>query len=201
MARRRATRGYGPRGTSFTELRAKDFSDLIKEDLQEEIDASLNGFVRSVVNDLSNVGTQSTSGGVSPVLTGFFASSWKASNTYIARKDNIKSFPRWNKIEKQNKKGFQNRLKPGFKPLIQPRHPVPTNFQRNKTVFIGNTVKYAPYALLSPKSNINAYLQGGATGNFSKNLNQKINDFFTDKRPDIRVGAEPQGSRIGYLKQ
>tara|TARA_R100001509_G_C4849111_1_gene209433 strand:- start:281 stop:886 length:606 start_codon:yes stop_codon:yes gene_type:complete len=201
MVRRSAKRGFGPRGTSFTELKAKDFADVIKRDLDEEIDANLNGFIKSVVNDLSNIGTQSGSGGVSPVLTGFFASSWKASNYYIARKDDIKNFPRWNKIQKQSKKGFQNKLKPGFKPLIEPRHSVPTSFTRNNTVYIGNTVRYAPYALLSPKSKINAYLQGGSTGSFSKNLNQKINDFFTDQRPDIRVGAEPQGSRIGYLKQ
>ena len=201
MVRRSAKRGFGPRGTSFTELKAKDFADIIKRDLDEEIDANLNGFIKSVVNDLSNIGTQSGSGGVSPVLTGFFASSWKASNYYIARKDDIKNFPRWNKIQKQSKKGFQNKLKPGFKPLIEPRYSVPTSFTRNNTVYIGNTVRYAPYALLSPKSKINAYLQGGSTGSFSKNLNQKINDFFTDQRPDIRVGAEPQGSRIGYLKQ
>ena len=200
MVRRRAKRGFGPRGTSFTEIKAKDFADIIKRDLDEEIDASLNGFVKAVVNDLSNVGTKSGSGGVSPVLTGFFASSWKASNYYIARKDNIQNFPRWNKIQKQTKKGFQNKLKPGFRPLIEPRHPVPTNFTRNNPVYIGNTVRYAPYALLSPKSNINAYLQGGATSGFTKNLNQKINRFFTDKRPDIRVGSEPvltQDNEIG----
>tara|TARA_R100000773_G_C4193383_1_gene98443 strand:+ start:323 stop:928 length:606 start_codon:yes stop_codon:yes gene_type:complete len=201
MVTRRARKGYGPRGTTFTELKAKDFADLIKNDLNDEIDANLNGFVRSVVNDLSNIGTGANSVSVSPVLTGFFASSWKASNTYIARTDKIKDFPRWNKIKKGNRKGFRDRLKPGFRPLIAPRHSVPTNFKVNQPVYIGNTVKYAPYALLSPKSNINAYLQGGATGVFSKSLNQKIDRFFTDKRPDIRVGAEPQGSKIGYLRQ
>jgi len=191
MVRRSAKRGFGPRGTSFTEIKAKDFADLIKRDLNEEIDASLNGFVKAVVNDLSNVGTRTKAGGISPVLTGFFASSWKASNTYVPMQDDIVNFPRWNKIQKQTKKGSRNKLKPGFRPLLKPRHPVPTNFTRNNPVYIGNTVRYAPDALLSPKSNINAYLQGGATSGFSKNLNQKINRFFTDKRPDIRVGSEP----------
>ena len=71
MVRRSAKRGFGPRGTSFTEIKAKDFANIIKRDLNEEIDASLNGFVKAVVNDLSNVGTRTKAGGISPVLTGF----------------------------------------------------------------------------------------------------------------------------------
>lgn len=185
---RRATRGYGPRGTSFTELQAKKFAEQIKEDLQDEIQAQLVGFAEAVVNDL-------TSKKVSPVLTGFFASSWKASTNRINRTDERDDYPRWAKIKYTTKPA---RLLPGYRPLIERRHPMETGLRVNKPVFIGNTARYAPEAVVSPKSKINSYLQGG-----SRDLKNKIDRFFTD-RPDIRVGGgviSPEDPRIQYRKQ
>ena len=189
---------------SITEKNAKKFAAIILEDLEDEITAQLNGFVGSVVNDLSNMGESSrtisaTGGGlaqkgVSPVLTGFFASSWKAGTSQISRVDNRKDA--WAKIKYKG-----NKLLPGYKPLIKRRDALPKNLKLTDTVYIGNTTKYANAAIVSPKSNINAYLQGGA-GNFTEGLNQKIDRFFTDKRPDIRVGAIARGStQVGYAKQ
>ena len=93
---------------------------------------------------------------------------------------------------------------PGYKPLIKQRHPVPTIFSREKPVFIGNTTRYAPYAVVSKKSKINAYLQGGGVGGDS--MTTKIERFFSDKGPDISLGgtstAIPNSTdrRISYTK-
>ena len=186
MARRKAKRRI-----SSTEQKAKDFAKMIKDDFEEEIEAQFNGFIRAVVSDL-------TSRSVSPVLTGFFASSWKASLNRPDRKDRRENFPEWNRIKYTHTKN--PRLLPGFKPLIRQRHPVPNDISIKKSVFIGNTAKYAPYALYSRKSQVFPYLAGGA-GRFNEGLSQKIDRIFTDKQPDIRVGGDlDDAGRISYLK-
>ena len=183
------------KGGSYTEMKARDFVNMIRDDLKEEIEVQLNGFVRAVVNDLSNKGMFTKDGGVSPVLTGFFASSWKASLNRINRKDERENFSQWARIKYKG-----NKLLPGYRPLLKQRHQVPTNFKANQSIFIGNTTKYAPEAVMSPKSQIFAYLAGGS-GSFAEGLDQKIDRFFTDKRPDIRVGGDiDDANRISYLK-
>lgn len=183
------------KGGSYTEMKARDFANMIRDDLKEEIEVQLNGFVRAVVNDLSNKGMFTKDGGVSPVLTGFFASSWKASLNRINRKDERANFSQWARIKYKG-----NKLLPGYRPLLKQRHQVPTNFKANQSIFIGNTTKYAPEAVMSPKSQIFAYLAGGS-GSFAEGLDQKIDRFFTDKRPDIRVGGDiDDANRISYLK-
>lgn len=202
MARRAAGKGRGR--TSYTEMKAKDFADMIRKDMEETIDADLNGFVRSVVNDLTS---DSKKNGVSPVLTGFFASSWKADNNIIKKTDERKDFPQWAKIKtvksrgkglaKESRKEYQDRIKgssstvlaPGQKPLIKQRHPVEIKFKRNQKIYIGNTTKYASYAVISRKSKIIDYLVGTSP---SKSMKAKIDRFFSDKRPDIRVGGSSQ---------
>ena len=190
MARgRKAGQGYGPRGTSYTEMKAKDFAKMIKDDLGEEVDAQLNGFIRAVVNDLS---TDSKKRGFSPVLTGFFASSWKASTNRINQKDERHREPEWARIKYGGKPA---RLLPGYKPLIKQRWTVPNNFKRNQSIFIGNTAKYTPYAFFSEKSRIAEYLNDTVT------LKTKIDRFFTDKRPDIRVaGGNQQIGKTNYYR-
>ena len=187
MARRSAKRRRMP-----TEMKAKAFAKMIEDDLTDEIEVQLNSFVRSVVSDLTSDGQKR---GVSPVLTGFFASSWKAGLNRPARNDERKNFPKWAKIKTQG-----NKLAPGFKPVIEQRHAVPRDFKINKSVFIGNTAKYAPQALVSPKSQIFSYLLGGS-GTFKEGLTQKIDRIFTDKRADIRVGGDiDDAGRTSFLK-
>lgn len=185
----RSRRGRGRPRASYTELKAKDFANMIKEDLQDEIEVQLIGFSEAVVRDLTSNADKGN--GVSPVLTGFFASSWKASPRRINRTDKREDYPQWAKIKYRG-----NKLLPGYRPVIERRHPMAMDLTINKTVFIGNTAKYAPYAVVSPKSKINSYLQGG-----SAKLKNKIDRFFTDKRPDIRVGGETDDAgRISYLR-
>ena len=185
MAKRAARKGRGR--TSYTEMKAKDFADMIRKDMEDTIDADLNGFVRAVVNDLTS---DSKKNGVSPVLTGFFASSWKADHNIIKKTDERKNFPRWAKIKtvtRGPKGSSRTVLASGQKPLIEQRYPVEAKFKRNKAVFIGNAVKYSSWALLSLKSKIPDYLAGTSANNSMK---AKIDRFFSDKRPDIRVGSD-----------
>ena len=104
-------------------------------------------------------------------------------------------------IEEDNRAGYSpwsalkvngNRLAPGQKAYIKQRHPVPKTFKLNSSVFIGNTAKYTPQALFSPKSKVFPYLAGGA-GAFKEGLSQKIDRFFRDERPNICVGGDTIG--------
>ena len=191
MARRSAKRRRMP-----TEMKAKAFAKMIEDDLTDEIEIQLNSFVRSVVSDLTSDGQKR---GVSPVLTGFFASSWKAGLNRPARNDERHNFPKWANLKTvSSPKGMK--LAPGVKPIIEQRHSVPNTFKINKSVFIGNTAKYAPQALVSPKSQIFSYLLGGS-GTFKEGVSQKIDRIFTDKRADIRVGGDvDDAGRTSFLK-
>ena len=179
---------------------AKGFADDIGKDLRSEIDIQYNQLIKETINDLT-FGVKGRA--VSPVLTGFFASSWKADVNRIARTDTPKG-TEWEKIKYRHTGGA--RLLPGYRPLIKQRYPVPTIFSREKPVFIGNTTRYAPYAVVSKKSRINAYLQGGGVGGDS--MTTKIERFFSDKGPDIRLGGSstvipntnPVQRRISYTK-
>jgi len=193
MTGRRAKRRRMP-----TEMKAKAFSKMIEDDLTDEIEVQLNSFVRSVISDLTSDGEKR---GVSPVLTGFFASSWKAGLTRPSHNEPIQG--KWAKLKKVKvKKGDKvvTELAPGVKPIIEQRHAVPRDFKIDKSVFIGNTAKYAPKAVLSPKSELFSYILGGS-GTFNEGLTQKIDRIFTDKRADIRIGADiDEAKRISYQK-
>ena len=165
--RRPAPKGFANSG---------DLTSALERDLQNTITQDLNDLVAATVADLS---VQS----VSPVLTGFFASSWKASSSPVRPVEKRENFPKWAGIKYTHTK--KPRLLPGFSPLIEPRHPVRNTFRLNQSVFIGNTAKYTPYALVSPKAKIISFLQG------PNGLNAMINTFMSDKKTDIRVGDRP----------
>ena len=181
-----------------TEMKAKAFTKMIRDDTTDEIETDLNSFVAAVVSDLTSNGQKR---GVSPVLTGFFASSWKAGLTRPSHNEPIQG--KWAKLKKVRvKKGDKvvTELAPGVKPIIEQRHAVPRNFKINKSVFIGNTAKYAPEALVSPKSQLFSYILGGS-GTFKEGLEQKIDRIFTDKKPDMRIGADvDDAGRVSYQK-
>ena len=147
--------------------KAKDFAEGIGNDLREDIEGQLGVFISSVARDLA-------SEEVSPVKTGIFASSWQVSKTRMPPDDQAIKNP-WKAIEKT--KGA---------PYIAPRYKVPTKYKLNQSVFIGNRAEYTERALLSPKSNIGAYILNGS-GTFKEGIRQKIDRIFTDKRPNINV--------------
>ena len=147
--------------------KATDFAQGIGDDLREDIEAQLGVFINSVARDLA-------SEEVSPVKTGFFASSWQVSKTRMPPDDQAIKNP-WKAIEQT--KGA---------PYISPRYKVPTKYKLNQSVFIGNRAEYTERALLSPKSNVGAYILNGS-GTFKEGIRQKIDRIFTDKRPNINV--------------
>ena len=58
------------------------FMSNIEEELYAEIEADFNLLNQTTVSDLTS---NATKGGYSPVLTGFFASNWKAGTKQITR--------------------------------------------------------------------------------------------------------------------
>jgi hypothetical protein len=194
MARRRAKRRKPKQ--SYAELRAsistretvKDFVDNFTQDLYDEIEADFNLLIKTTVADLTS---DSQHGGYSPVLTGFFASNWKAGVKPIDKTETPKG-TEWESIKKKTiRVGGKTKtvLAPGYTPLIKQIHVVP-DFKLKQRVYIGSAAKYASYALLSRKSKLPSYTQGGAG---LTNLNKRIEEIMTDRKADIRVGAGVRG--------
>ena len=141
---------------------SKELKKAILKDWEDQSEAHLSQFINSVARDLA-------SKDVSPVKTGFFASSWQVSKT---------SMPQNN----------QEKIKPwiGNRDYISPRFKVPTKYKFNQSIFIGNRAKYTEKALESPKSHVGAYILNGS-GLFKEGLRKKVDRIFTDKRPNINI--------------
>ena len=188
MARRRARRRKSSQsyGELQAALSAKERPiENLESDLYAEIEADFNLLIKATVADLTS---DATKGGYSPVLTGFFASNWKAGTSAISKTENIKG-TEWDKIRKKTIKiGTKTKtvLAPGQSSLIKQRHSVP-EFSLKNRVFIGNAAKYSSYALMSPKSRLPAYLSGGGGGTTS--INQRIDEIMTDRKASIKIGA------------
>ena len=141
---------------------AKELENAILKDWEDQSETHLSQFINSVASDLA-------SKEVSPVKTGFFASSWQVSKTRMPPENQAKISP-WI----------------GNKDYIAPRFKVPTKYKFNQPIYIGNRAVYTEKALMSRKSNVGAYLLNGS-GTFKEGLRQKIDRIFTDKRPNINV--------------
>ena len=182
---------------SYAELQAalsrketpEKFMSNIEEDLYAEIEADFNLLIQTTVSDLTS---DATKGGYSPVLTGFFASNWKANKRPINRTETPKGTA-WENIRKTTRVIGGKKttvLSPGYEPIIEQRHAVP-EFKLKDRVYIGSAVKYAPYAAMSPKSKLLNYISGGGGGTAS--LNQRLNEIMTDKKADVRIGGNVFG--------
>ena len=169
---------------------AKGFAKDLKEDLLKEIEVQLNQLVRTTLNDL----TKGVNGSpVSPVLTGFFASSWKASTGEINQTDRRERFPAWAKIrtiyDPSKPPGSKTVLAPGYSPRIKARHYVPKKFRIGESIGIGNTAEYTEEALQSKKSKLIEYILGNG------GLDARIDQIFSDKnRPRLSIKAEGGGA-------
>ena len=151
----------------------------MKKDLMARLEDDLNGLIQIALDELATPE-------VSPVLTGFFASSWKAATSRPRARDERENFSPWDKIETVTMPSGYVKLASGSQPIIQPRYSVP-RFKLNQSVFIGNTVKYASDALASPKNNISNYVQG--------ELKDLVKYVFSDKKSPTRIRvASGQGS-------
>ena len=194
MARRRARRRKSKQ--SYGELQAalsakeRPIEDL-ESDLYAEIEADFNLLIKATVADLTS---DAAKGGYSPVLTGFFASNWKAGTSAISKTENVRG-TEWERIKNRTKTikiGSKTKtvLASGQSSLIKQRHSVP-EFSLKNRVFIGNAAKYSSYALMSPKSRLVAYLSGGGGGTTS--INQRIDEIMTDRKASIKIGAGVEG--------
>ena len=161
---------------------AKDF---LKSDPIADLEAQLNSDFNTVIRKAhKSLGTKTHS----PVYTGFFASSWKVANTPPKTKDDILKFKPWSEIKRQSKG------KRPSNPKVQPRFKVIRKFDIKKTVFIGNTVKYASYALEGGK--IQNFIQGRMGQIIKENMKEKKGKLFLLGRETGGFGGLDSG--IGY---
>ena len=142
----------------------------IVTDLEKQINRDYNALIQLTVEGLS---TRENS----PVDTGFFASSWKASTQKVRATDKREDYSPWSKIYKTRTPAGDQRVHTSKKPIgsqIKPRFKVPEfNYKRQPTVYIGNTAEYAGYALESPK--VSNFIQG--------EMRSLVQQTFGDKRP------------------
>lgn len=109
-------------------------TDQIMPDLEAHMQESFNRLTREIMRKLATKKR-------SPVYTGFFASSWQASKSKIQPTDDLKE--PWLGIKKKkdaNPSNKEYKIDPRFYPPNQ-------EFNYKRRVFIGNTVKYAVWAL------------------------------------------------------
>ena len=158
----------------------KDFlkSDPIG-DMQALINSDFNKVIRKSHASLS---TKT----YSPVYTGFFASSWKVANTPIKATQKVEDFKPWADIAREGKK------KRPTNPKITKggRFPVKRTFDLKKSVFIGNRVKYASYALEGGK--IQFFIQSRLAKIIRDNMKEKKGKLFL-------LGAKEQTGGFGNL--
>jgi len=170
---------------------AKDF---LKSDPIGDLEAQLNSDFNTVIKKAhKSLGTKTHS----PVYTGFFASSWKVANTPPKAKDDIKDFQPWSSIKLAFDKGGDSWKEAGekpSKPKIQPRFKIKRTFNIKKSVFIGNTVKYASYALEGGK--IQNFIQGRLGQIIKENMKEKKGKLFLFGRETSGFGSSLPG--IGY---
>ena len=150
----------------------------IVTDLERNINNDYNALIQLTAEGLATKEN-------SPVDTGFFASSWKASTQKVRAEDKREDHAPWSKIYETRQPGGQTswssignqRVHTSKKPVgsqIKPRFPVPEfNYKRQPTVYIGNTAEYAGYALESPK--VANFIQG--------EMRSLVQEAFGDKRP------------------
>lgn len=168
----------------------------ISGDIEEWFDSSFNRLINRVVDTLS---TEE----VSPVYTGYFASSWTARSRQVQaesrktsdenRRDKSKPWASVYYKKTQGKGGAMTAW--GVKKNIgeiQRRYPGPFyfNYKKSPTVFIGNTTFYRAYAL--EDGSVLAYVQ---------DLAQEVQSAFSEKPrlATLRVGAEPMERVSGVI--
>ncbi len=156
-------------------MAVKRLKDLPK-DLDKKISRDFNRLIKDVHNKLSNEENM-------PVWTGFFASSWKASNTPVTANHKVEDYQPWASIKRERSLDFFARRKAGppftkqtrpENPVIQPRFPVGTGnkiFNYRKSVFIGNKAIYSQYVLETGE--IQEFVQGQLGRLIKENMSDK----------------------------
>jgi len=168
---------------------AKDF---LKSDPIADLEAQLNRDFNTVIRKAhKSLGTKTHS----PVRTGFFASSWKVAYTPPKAKDDILNFNPWAEMKRKESLAFFKNRSFKHSPKIQPRFKVSRTFNIKKTVFIGNTVKYASYALEGGK--IQNFVQGRMGQIIKENMKEKKGKLFLLGKETGGFGGVTSGITYG----
>tara|TARA_Y100000004_G_C8774252_1_gene352101 strand:- start:101 stop:673 length:573 start_codon:yes stop_codon:yes gene_type:complete len=175
------------------------FADTDLSNFENEFDLyfddRFNRLINAVVSDLST-------SIVSPVYTGYFASSWTARQNNVQREDgptsdkNRRKKDPWADVYKKKTQGKGGAMTPwGVKKNmgeIKRRYPGPFyfNYKATPTVYIGNTTYYRAYAL--EDGNVIAYVQ---------DMRPKIEEAFREKPVlgRVLVAAEPKERVAGAI--
>jgi len=161
----------------------------LPKDLNKKISRDFNNLVKDVHAELSSERNM-------PVWTGFFASSWKASNTPVSATHDIMDYQPWASIKQEVFEGFKltrESRKPDA-PVVQPRFPVGEGeriFNYRKGVFIGNKANYSQYVLETGE--IQDFVQGQLGRLIKENMSDKGKIFIGGKLSDKRAGITYTG--------
>lgn len=159
----------------------KDLEKQVEEDLETYLTTGFNNLLDGIMLELGREGA-SEEEVASPVYTGFFASSWKVSNTPPRAVDKIRS--PWSEIREAKSKDRNNdeyKIKPRFYPFNR-------TFKYNKMTYIGNTAEYAVWAL--ERGKIQQFIQG-------QKLKSLIKDNFNEKKMRIALATKPKEGTFG----
>ena len=152
---------------------ATRFLKDLPRDLDRKISRDFNNLIKDVHFELSNRNeTQPTT---MPVFTGFFASSWKASNSPVTANHKVENYEPWATQRKIVWQAFSKgqKIRPP-KPVVQPRFPVGSGsrvFNYRKSVFIGNKAEYSQYVLEGGE--IQKFVQGQLGRLIKENMSDK----------------------------
>ena len=141
----------------------------LPRDLDKKISRDFNNLIKDVHSELTSEQNM-------PVWTGFFASSWKASNTPVQPDQDVMSHQPWASIKQEVFEGFKltkESRKPDA-PVVEPRFPVGEGeriFNYRKGVFIGNKANYSQYVLESGE--IQDFVQGQLGRLIRENMSDK----------------------------
>jgi len=167
--------------------------DLSKSDPVGDIEARMNRDFNAVIRKAYNSLSTKTH---SPVRTGFFASSWKVDTKAVAATDDILKHEPWASKKKEESIAFFTGVR-NFKhtPKIQKRHQINKEYNIKRPVYIGNTVKYAAYALEGGK--IQNFIQGRLGKIIRETMTEKKGKLFVASKQTQGLSSKGTGG-VGY---
>jgi len=165
--------------------------DLSKSDPVGDLEARMNRDFNTVIRKAHNSLATKTH---SPVRTGFFASSWKVDTKAIPAVDDMLQHEPWASKKREESAAFFQGRSFLHKPVIQKRHAITKNYNIKRPVYIGNTVKYAAYALESGK--IQTFIQGRLAKIIKETMTDKKGKLFVASHGTEGFGASKGG--VGY---
>ena len=148
---------------------AKQVSQQIQDEVEAYLQQSYNRLIATIMRRLATKKR-------SPVYTGFFASSWKASTSPVVADNKVEDFAPWSGIKRRKQK---DRLNKEYK--IDPRfYPPDKAYSYKRRVYIGNTAEYSIYALEDGR--VQQFVQG-------PEMKKLVEEAFKERTPKISIGG------------